>query len=247
MKKVYHIILIFFIFSIMCSSCSVRKELPESVTIEKHTYRRAFVAELYPLDDPSSTPDYVRVSGVSYYRCANDTFDCYVAYDNNAEPNVYFAESVFDEAVQYYKKSDNYLHYCVFGNIHDETESETNQISEIDGNMFDALLDFAQEHQYNPLTSFNHVDGLRHIPIADYADWVKEEIHLYKESKDGHFSTTKAYTFLNIEDSLVYLHIYYADKENLKMAVFDVPQELSDYFIPIVEDLKENHDNGSWQ
>ena len=50
---------------------------------------KSFVGELYPLDELVSGGG-VKVSGNLYYKYSQSSYDCYIAYDSNAEPNIYF-------------------------------------------------------------------------------------------------------------------------------------------------------------
>ena len=72
-----------------CTSCAYIFPQPDTVTIEGTLYKRAFVSELFPVDDCVST-DSVSIAGNSYFEYPNAQYDCYISYDRNAQPNVYF-------------------------------------------------------------------------------------------------------------------------------------------------------------
>lgn len=227
------------ILSLICvflfSSCSFTVTLPDRVTIGSDTYKRAFEAALYPLNESNVAAEGTKISGIPYYKINNVPFDCYVAYDSSAEPHLYFADGIFDEAVSYYDSPENYNYYCVISNIHDESEAEQCPISDADSDIFDQLISFAQENDYDPLASHNNAANVRYAPIPDPDDWTKNEIHLYKESKDEAFTTATGYTFLIVENKLVLLHYYtFENEENPQMAIMDVPTELSDYFCELI-------------
>ena len=66
-----------------------------------------------------------------------------------------------------------------------------------------------------------------------------DEIHFYKESKDGAFSTSQGYTFILHENNLYSLYQYdFGDDEKPVMLVRDVPTEISDYFCTLLNELK---------
>ncbi len=224
------------VLAFLFSSCGLNLNKPDNVTIQGNAYKRAFIGELYPLDASFPNVEKVRVSGNAYYPYSESPFDCYIAYDRNAEPNVYFKTSQFDDAVSHYSNGDCFNFYCLIGNIHDESEQQIFEISGIDSSMFGQLLEFAKENDYNPFTSFNNEDGLIEVPVADAADWMADEIHFYKESKDGAFATSQAYTFKLHNDKLYLVYSYdFSNEEEPVMSLRDIPSEISDYFCSLLE------------
>ena len=177
--------------------------------------------------------------GENYYKYQLTDFDCYIAYDNDAEPNVYFESNQFGEAVSYYNNEENFDFYCLLGNIHDESEQQIIEIEDIDSLIFNQLLEFSKNNDYNPFTSFNDEDGLKKIPISNPDDWMADEIHFYKESKDGAFMTSKGYTFVLHENKLCLLYQYdFIDDESPVMLVKDIPSEISNYFCSLLGELQ---------
>ncbi len=237
MKK--HIFFVLSLILVLCfSSCALNLDKPDIVTIQGKEYKKAFVGELYPFDEFVFN-DSVKVSGELYYKYSQTPYDCYIAYDRNAEPNVYFAKDKFDEVMLYYSDSNNFKFFCLTGNIHDENDQQVFNLEDINYEMFHSLLEFSKVNDYNPFTSFNNEEGLIKIPIADPDDWMVDEIHFYKESKDGAFTTLKAYTFILHENKLYFLYQYdFSDDEAPVMLVRDVPSEAGDYFCALLKDLQ---------
>lgn len=214
-----------------CVSCRFNPYMPDSVKIEGKEYKRAFIGELYPMDDFAPDSDGVKVFGNSYYKYSKTPYDCYIAYDRNAEPNLYFESEKFDEATSYYKDPSNFNFFCLLGNIHDENEQQIFHIENINSSMFHSLLAFSNENDYNPFTSFNKEDGLKSIPIANPDNWTADEIHFYKQSKDGAFTTSKAHTFVFYKSRLYFLYHYdFSNEDAPIMKVREVPAELNEYF-----------------
>ena len=236
MKK--HIFYILLLILVLCfSSCSLNLDKPDTVTIEGKEYKKAFVGELYPFDEFDSD-DGVTVSENVYYKHSQTPYDCYISYDRNAEPNVYFAKDDFDEAKLYYSDSNNFEFFCLFGNIHDQNGQQIINLKNIDCEMFNSLLEFSKNTDYNPLTSLNNEEGLIKIPFADPDDWMADERHFYKESKDGAFTTLKAYTFILHENKLYFLYQYdFSNDEAPVMLVREVPSETGDYFCDLLKKL----------
>ena len=152
------------LFILSFSSCAFNPEKPDSVIIEGKEYKRAFIGELYPIGDSKLISSGVKVSGNSYYRCSGTPYDCYIAYDRNAEPNIYFESEKFNEAVSFYDGSNNFNFFCLLGNIHDENDQQIFHLEKIDSSMFNSLLEFSKENDYNPFTSFNNEENLKKIP-----------------------------------------------------------------------------------
>lgn len=229
MKK---LILIFLsiILVVSLSSCGLNLPKPDSVKINGVEYKRAFIGDLYPLTDTSGEP--TKVKGNAYYECSNTSYGCYIAYDQNAEPNIYFASERFDKAVSHYTDENNFNFFCLIGNVHDENQQQIFQLTDIDNSKFQSFVDFSHSNSYNPLTSFNDDKNLKKLPITSSDNWADDEIHFYKESKDEAFSTSRAYTLKLYENKLYFL--YYYDASNKIMLVKDIPTELNDYFLSLL-------------
>ena len=134
---------------------------------------------------------------------------------------------------------NNLKFFCLFGNVHDENKQKIIEIEEIDIDMFNSLLEYSIENNYNPLTSFNNEEGLKSVPIPDPDNWVSDEIHLYKESKDGAFTTSRGYIFKLIDNQLYLLYRYdFRNDESPAMILRDIPKDISDYFCSLVKKLQ---------
>ena len=229
-----HFIVFLSVIMVLCfSACGFNRDVPDTVTIEGKEYKKAFVEELYPFSEPG---DGIRILGTRYSRYSKTPYDCYIAYDRNAEPNIFFLKEQFDEAKKFYSDHNNFNFFCLFGNIHDEDEQQIISLENIDGSMFNSLLEFSAENNYNPFTSFNNEENLKKIPVADSDDWMADEIHFYKESKDGAFSTSRGYTFVLFDNKLHLLYEYdFSDENAIKMVVRDIPSEIGDYFCALLK------------
>lgn len=238
MKK-YIFAILSLILILSSASCTIKKDLPVNITIEGKEYQRAFVGELYPIDEDILNSEGTKRFGTSYLKYSETQFNCYIAYDNNAEPNIYFESHQFEEAVSYYESEDNFNYFCLLGNIHDEKNQQIFEIKDIDSLMLDLLLEFSKNNDYNPFASLNNEEGITTVSIPDPNNWMADEIHFYKESNDGAFSTSKAYTFILYENKLCFLYQYdFTDEKSPVMLIRYVPTEISDYFCSLLEDLQ---------
>ena len=236
MKKICFILSLILI--LCCCSCTINFSKPDTVTIEEKEYKKAFIGELYPIEDVVSSEG-IKISGNSYYKFFKTQYDCYIAYDRNAEPNVYFSSEQFDEAFSFYNDASNFNFFCLLGNIHDENDQKILEIQEIDSLMFNRLLEYSAKNDYNPFTSFNNEDGIKKVPIPHPNNWTDDEIHFYKESKDGAFGTSKGYTFIMVDDRLCLLYQYdFGDENNPIMLVREIPEDLSEYFCTLLKELQ---------
>ena len=235
MKKICFILSLILI--LCCCSCTINFNKPDTVTIEEKEYKKAFIGELYPIEDVVSSEG-IKISGNSYYKFFKTQYDCYIAYDRNAEPNVYFSSEQFDEAFSFYNDASNFNFFCLLGNIHDENDQKILEIQEIDPLMFNRLLEYSAKNDYNPFTSFNNEDGIKKVPIPHPNNWKDDEIHFYKESKDGAFTTSQAYTFIVHKNKLYFLYQYdFSDDNAPIMLVRHIPSEIGDYFCDLLKEL----------
>ena len=228
------------IFVLCCASCTVKLSLPESVTIDGKEYKKAFVNELAPLYDEFSNVSAKKIAGKSYYPFSKTSFDCYFAYDYNADSNIFFESTQFDEAVSYYSNIENFNFFCILGSLYEENGHLLFELEEIDYSMFEQLIEFAELYAYNPLTSFNKTEGLKEIPVPNPDDWMEEEVYFYRDSKDGAF-TIERHAFILHEREFYLLYRYdFTNEEAPIMLVRDVPEFLEDYFCELIENLQSN-------
>lgn len=232
---------LFFILSLillLTTACTTEHELPATVMIEGKEYQKAFTDELYPMDDALSNSGGIHKAGATYCKYPAAQFDCYVVYGYQAAPTVYFVSDQFENAVSYYKDAGNYHFFCVLGNIHDENEQQVLEINTIDSAKFQQLLSFSKDNDYDPFAVSHREEGLIQVPIPDPDDWMAHEIHLFKQSKDGAFSTLKGYTFVLHENDLYLLYQYdFTDEEAPVMLLQAIPTDISRYFCSSLEEL----------
>lgn len=245
MKK--YMVIVFSILLMMCfSSCNLKmnppkteKDSTDTVTIEGKEYKMAELDRLYPTVDGVGSTNAVWVMGKDYYQYIQSKYDCYVRYDTSAEPVLYFESSIFDEAFSYYNNEDNFNFYCILGNFYDKNNQRKFELQDVDASMFRQLLDFSHANEYDPFSFANNESGLITVLLEDSKNRIENEIHIYKESKDGKFSTGKK-TYVLHEDKLCLLYYYdFGNKEAPVMLIREVPEEISDYFCSLLEKCEE--------
>lgn len=214
------------VICLLLPSCRFINPMQETVEINGKEYKLAFTARLYPTEDMVGSDTDVKINGRSYILYQDGEYDCYVSYDNNAEPNIYFNVDQYDEAVSYYTNSENYTYFCKLGNILEPDNLHI--IQNIDSGLFEKLLSFSHDNSYNPFTSFNDDDELIRIPVSDPDNWTDDEIHFYKESKDGAFSTLQGHTYILLDGKLALLYYYdFADSDKPVMLIREIPSDLN--------------------
>ncbi len=171
-----------------------------------------------------------------FYKVEDCEFDCLVSY-RGLYPDIYFSAEDYEFAKAYYDDSENYSYYCHAGNLYDG--GRTYPADGIDTDKFRELYEYAlkKEQDYTARDS-------RDIPFDDESDYTAGELRLYKESLDGLFCTHKGLNFRIEDEKLVMLDHYYFDYggENTTMSVFDIPEELGEYFIEFYRELLKMED-----
>lgn len=216
------------------SSCNLaRFNLPDTIVINGQEYTRIFISKLNPTRDTSGEAD-IKVSSISFYENSSGQFNCYIAFDGKAKPNVYFLTEKYEEVLSYYNNGDNYKYFCTKWPSPEYDRTYT--IEEIDYELFEQLSDFAEANSYDPFSISNNEDGLRDI-FKSYDNWTSYEVKFYRESKDGDFREG-GHTLINVDDKLSLLYRYDCSDENqIKIRVRDLPTELNEYFCNLLNTL----------
>ena len=242
MKK--FILTVLALILVFCTSCTALFALPDSVTIGNTEYRRAFVGTLYPTDHSFLSPVTAQSDAVmqeTYYHYPPTVFDCRIAYDTDAEPNVYFANEQFDEAVSFYTDSENFRFFCMIGNIHSETDHQIFEIQDMNALMLERLAEYAAANDYSPFAPESKREYLIEVPFSPSENYTANEIRFYKESTDGAaFTACKGYCYVLHDNQLCLLYFYdFANADAPVMCLKAIPTEISDYFRTLLESLSE--------
>ena len=105
----------------------------------------------------------------------------------------------------------------------DENNHKIFLLDSIEHSMFDGLMKCI----YNKA-------GFMPMPVTK-EDWVADEIHFYKESKDGAFGTSRGNTFIIQNGKLYFLGYYdFSDEDESLMHLKEVPSDVSDYFCNLI-------------
>jgi hypothetical protein len=142
------------------------------------------------------------------------------------EGTVYCLESQLEQARAYYADSANYSYYCYI-----PYRSASRKLKDADPTMFDALIAFVEENEYDPFDPLgNYKIPKEEFPMPE--DLWKKKLAFYKASKDGIFTSPTRRMLCVIDGELILAYQYDYSKGNERLIGVKVPQELADYFIP---------------
>lgn len=149
MKRIVAILLGMIV--LCCCSCTFGFNQADTITIAEKEYKRAFAGELYPRN--ALLPrEGIRILWNEYCPYPEAPYDCYIAYDRKAEPNVYFEKNVSTKRFPIIAKQKIFNYFCPLDNIHDSSKQQVYGIQNIDDAMFHRLIVFVAENAFNPFS-----------------------------------------------------------------------------------------------
>ncbi len=244
MKK----LLVLFSVLILANFCSCgliggNTKTPEAVDIDGVEWSLAYEnGYFYPQEDLNEENKAGSVEGYNFYNFEGKEFDFIVCYSRNGKPNIYFKTEELDSARAYYDNPENCNYYCIIGNIHDENDHRVYELTDLDTDKFEELYSFSMEESYDPSKGLEDRVGKKEIPFDPNSSFTDGEIVFYKADKSGVLCTSKGANYRIEENELVMLYFYYFDGyndyANPLMYVSEVPEELGDYFVDIVDKLE---------
>jgi hypothetical protein len=205
--------------------------IPSTVTIEGTTYRNGFYEGLYPVYCTYST-DRTKV-GSNYFRRVNyEKIDCVkFSNDGTVMDIIYCADGQWEQAHAYYADRDNFVYYCKIGRENIYRDSVIEIIKDIEHEMFDKLMVFADENGYNPFNPSKKIITHR-LPFPNNDE--SPELTFYRESNDGYFTSSKENKFYVVNNKLLLVYFYdYGHGEYEELVAVDVPDKLGQYFIEL--------------
>lgn len=234
MKKIVLFVICAF-FIVTLTACNIGLGVPNKITIDDITYRNGFYGDLWPQNLTYGSGSY-KVGSKEFHRVKCKKFDwVHSAIGDTTNGVLYCDESQWEKAHAYYADSENFVYYCKISAQYGKDPVITT-ISDIDPKKFDELMKFADKNGYNPF-GLNKKVKTRSLPIPDKDK--SPELTFYKESKDGFFTSYQGSTFHIVDDKLLLLYYYdYGHGKYEKMVAVNVPYELGQYFIKLLEKLK---------
>lgn len=226
---------------LLLSGCALTLGLagqgPETVQIEGKTYKTGFYGTLYP-QEYVLTEDTLQADDLTLVRIEHDAFELYHAdVGPYLDGTIYCAESQYQEALEYYSDPENYTYFCILGvDLLDGTrQAQTVELSNVDTALFDELLRFAEESEYNPFDS-RHNAKVETVELPMPDNRVDTPMVFYKESKDGLFCSVKGTDYYVVDGALYMVYQYdHGHGEYEKLIAVKVPEDISAYFVSLME------------
>ena len=206
--------------------------VPKTVTIGGTTYRNGFYGDLWSKNLSYKGESY-KIENKEFYHVDCEQFDwVHSSIGKTTSGVLYCAENQWEQAYEYYNNKDNFTYYCRIGAQYDDRDPVLVSIPNIDTTKFDELISFANMNGYNPFGSNKDVKTCRQ-PIPDRDE--SPELTFYKESNDGYFASDQGYKFFVLDGK--FLLLFYFDGETDELVAVEAPDELSKYFIELMEEV----------
>jgi hypothetical protein len=218
--------------------CFFARSLKTTVTYSEREYKTGFYGELYfPVDIDFGGEEF-ELDGRTFYTLPLEGHHWIYTF-TGAQRVVYCLSEEWEQENAYYSDNDNFDFYCSMGNVYEPLTVA--EIPNMDYDKFEELGTFADEHGYDPFNA-KADKGQKAYPMPDWRDG---EIRFYKVSKDGLFSSTKGNNLHLIDGRLVLLYRYYFADDEAQECMYGVelPSELSDYFIGILQTIDTDEKN----
>ncbi|MBQ8296599.1 MAG: hypothetical protein IJX77_02310 [Ruminococcus sp.] len=223
-------------FLLLLTGCAdLRLLLSDSVDVNDKTYKTGFYGSLIP-DELDYSGETYSVGKTEYKQLEHDRFDL-IRSDSGmyTSGTIYCSEEQFSEAELYYSDPENFSYYCTIGAESTDNTPYTLNIDDIDTDMFNALIEFADNSSYDPFDS-KHNDKIdkAELPIPD--NYITHRLNFYKESNDSLFTSSKGHEFHIIDDELYLVFYYdYGHGEYEKLVGVKVPEEISGYIVEYIK------------
>ena len=206
-------------------------ENTQTITVDGVVYRNGFQGDLILRNvQYGSEPVYEDENG-RYFRLIGVDYDLIyniVCREIGAPEGVFCRDDQWQEFSKYYSDMDNFTFQC----IANEKGGKFNRLTveTMDIEKLNKLVDFCEENSYDPFVFFGE-NNARKVSTSSLGN---TEYRFGLNSNDGLFSYGAA-SFYVLEDKLVLE--YYQNVSQKETLVVEVPEELSEYFVSIINNL----------
>lgn len=202
-----------------------------TITVNGVLYRNKFQGDLI-LRNPKNGAEPVFSDSTGQYYCLEGT-DYDLIYKASGEnkgtaENIYCRDIQWSELNNYYSTSSNFVYRCVVRTT--GSAAQTVDVDKMDIVKLNELVKFCETNAYKS-NDFAESDIIKSIPSASLGDKVYRFV---MSSNDGLFSAS-AKDFYILDGLLVYKYREVMSEE--KTLVIDVPKEISDYFMSVINNL----------
>lgn len=200
----------------------------DTVTIDGVVYRNKFQGDLI-LRNPVYGKEPLLTDDTGRYFLLEE-IDYDLIYDITSEQighseSVYCRDDQWQELKAYYSNTENFTYQYITNQKGGKFESHT--VDEMDINKLNELIDFCEKNSYDPF-GFSGSGNTRSVSTSSLGD---TEYRFGINSNDGLFSSGAAFLYI-LDDNLVLGNRSVMSSK--KTLIVDLPEELSDYFMSII-------------
>lgn len=204
---------------------------PETLEADGKVFKTGFYGTLFP-NNYVLADESLNIDSITLNRIVHDNFELYHAdIGSYTEGTIYCAEKDYENALAFYNDPKNYSYYCILGVDSATQNTKTIEISDIDTDRFHALLDFADQSDYDPFNE-KHNSKIEKVELPMLDDTTDTRLVFYKESKDHIFVSSTGTDYYIIDNHLYAVYQYdHGHGEYEKLIAVKVPDEISAYFV----------------
>lgn len=229
MKKIFLIILILMLTLAACVGLAPNG--PEILKTNEQTLKTGFYGTLVP-NDFVLTEVTLEIQNIKLNKISHDHFDLYHAdIGSNIAGTIYCAEKDYENALAFYADPNNFSYYCTLGVDSYTQSTKTVEIADIDTDKFNALLEFADQSDYDPFDK-NHNAKIEKVELPMPDNTKDTRLVFYKQSNDGLFVSYARTDFYILNNHLYAVYQYdFGHGEYEKLIAVKAPDDISTYFV----------------
>ena len=229
MKKIFLIILILMLTLAGCVGLAPNG--PDMLQINEQTLKTGFYGTLVP-NDFILTAVTLEIQNIKLNKISHDHFDLYHAdIGSNIAGTIYCAEKDYENALAFYADPNNFSYYCTLGVDSYTQSTKTVEIADIDTDKFNALLEFADQSDYDPFDK-NHNAKIEKVELPMPDNTKDTRLVFYKQSNDGLFVSYARTDFYILNNHLYAVYRYdFGHGEYEKLIAVKAPDDISTYFV----------------
>lgn len=202
-----------------------------AIMVDGVLYRNKFQGDLILRNPKYGDEAVLKDTTGQYHRIEGAKYD--LLYNVNSEgagtpESVYCRDDQWQELKKYYSDSNNFTYQCVIKT--NGVSTETIDVDKMDIAKLNELLAFCEENAYEP----NDFVGTNHTKAVSTSSLGDKAYRFKMSSNDGLFSVD-AKSFSILDNTLVYR--YYEVMPEDKTLIIDLPEELSQYFLSLINEL----------
>lgn len=204
----------------------------ETITVDGVVYRNKFQGDFVLRNPQYGNEALLSDDSGRYFRLKNTEHDLiYNVYTRNigAPEGVFCRDDMWQTLHAYYSDINNCTFHCIVNVRGGEFKSI--EVAELDVEKLNELSDFCEENSYNPMSFFD----IKPTKTVSTSALGNTEYRFVMNTKDGLFSFGAA-SFFVLDERLVLEYYELVSKGETK--VVEVPEELSNYFMSVINSLK---------